>query len=644
MSEIKAGALPALPTGIALADPDARQKYTESVNKVLSALENRNQIPWFKMAAAFADPGRSGHWAEGFGKGMGVLGQYQEEERARELPVAQMRAQLAGQQFQMSQEERAAQAFANVYGTTPDKLQGVLDNQQFNPMMMQKLNAAMPQLRGSPQFMELAKTMFGQHKDIANFILEQRKAGVPEAKLIAEYGNGVIPLLQSVGVPAPAGQPTTGQSTTGRPAGSPISVPYTTGDVSVAADANNPSGIKPGGKFAVFETPELGVKATQQLVDSYLRNPSRNTPESLVGTWVTGNPAEGAKVQNGAYVASVRRELENTGIRLDQNGKIPNTPEANAAVTRAIIFHESGADRAKPFLPLVGTDFQTAQAQGETATPPAVRTATEAMPTPKVYQDRIEFPDGRVYEQGGDSFGSWKDRKQSLMDAYERERAENIKFERDRISKSGELRDATMADRVKEIGSINPDEIGRTQGLLQSFSQIVKDPEMAGAFALMMKQGIGPALYELAKDSIRVGNSTVSVDAYNALIKQLPPQVQEKLRGSQMLLSELFIQKAREAKSAFGPQISNFDILMQKERMASIRDTPKLINNWITQELAMTDQKKEIAEAYSDFLARSSGTTKKPADFFASREYKDLSKKYSQIYKDLAIISYGAPQ
>ena len=160
----------------------------------------------------------------------------------------------------------------------------------------------------------------------------------------------------------------------------------------------------------------------------------------------------------------------------------------------------------------------------------------------------------------------------------------------------------------------------------------------------MIKQGIGPALYELAKDSVRVGNTTISVDAYNALIKQLPAKVQEKLRGSQMLLSELFIQKAREAKSAFGPAISNFDILMQKERMASIRDTPKLINNWITQELTTTEQKKEIAEAYADFLARSSGTTKKPADFFASKEYKDLSKKYAQIYQDLAIISYGAPQ
>lgn len=57
MAEMRAGALPALPTGLSLADPDEKAKYNESIQKVLSALENRSSIPWFKMAAAFADPG-----------------------------------------------------------------------------------------------------------------------------------------------------------------------------------------------------------------------------------------------------------------------------------------------------------------------------------------------------------------------------------------------------------------------------------------------------------------------------------------------------------------------------------------------------------------------------------------------------------
>jgi hypothetical protein len=552
MAEAKVGALPALPTGLSMADPDVKEKYNESVQKVLSALENRSQIPWFKMAAAFADPGRTGTFGEAFGKAMGTIGQEQEQDRARALPIAQMRAQLAGQQYEMSKEEKALNAFANALGTTPQNLQSGMVGAANNPAMMQRLNAAMPMFYGSPKIMEMAKTLFGQHKDIAQVLLEERKAGMTEADLVAKYGKEILPMIRGYGN-------VQGTGTTRPQAGAP----------------------------------QAGGETTA---------PTTGTPQ---------------RDQNLVY--NERGEVVDVLAQNDPDARPPTI---------------QGQPIARP---------QAGERPAE-GTPAPIRTASEVLPSPRIEADRITFPDGRVLERGANSLDSWNKLKQSSLESYERERAENIKFERDRISKAGEQRDATVEARIKEVGGISTDEIGRTQGLLQSFSEILKDPEMAGAFGLMMKQGIGPALYELAKDSVRVGNTTISLDAYKALVKQLPPKVQEKLRGSEMLLSELFIQKAREAKSAFGPAISNFDILMQKERMASIRDTPKLINNWITQEMTTTEQKREIAEAYSDFLAKSSGTTKKPADFFASKEYKDLSKKYSQIYKDLAIISYGAPQ
>lgn len=644
----KAPALPALPVGISLAEPDERQKYNESIQKVLTALEGRSQIPWFQMAAAFADPGRTGSAMEGFGRGMGVLGKYQEEERARELPVAQMRAQLAGQQYEASKEEKALNAFASALGTTPQNLQQGMTAGQFNPAMMQRLNAAMPMFYGSPKIMEMAKTMFGQYKDISNYILEQRKAGVPEAKIIAEYGKGIIPLLESLGVPAPAGQASSGQTTTGRPAGSPISVPYTTGNVAVAADANNPSGIKPGGKFAVFETPAQGVLATQQLVGSYLNNQGRNTPETLVGTWVTGKPTEGANVQDGRYVESVRKELESAGVKLDDKGRIPNTPEANAAVTRAIIMHESGPERAKAFLPLVGTNFGTAQTQerNQTTSPSTVRTATEAIPPLKIEADRILSPTGEVLlEQGESSFDSWKNRQAEFEKNYYKQKEDQIKFEREQISNAGKERSESFSDRVKEVAKINPDNVMQTLGLYDSLDNIVNgDPRVKQAFGLLMKQGAGAAMYELAKNGIKINNFGIGVDAYPAFVKNQPVEVQESLRQAEMILAKIFTQVAKEGKSAFGPAISNFDILTQKEQMASIRDTAKIINGWLAQERAMADQKLEIGAAYGDYIDSIEGTNKKPYQFFNSKEYKDLSKKYGQIYRDLAIVTYGAPK
>jgi hypothetical protein len=274
-----------------------------------------------------------------------------------------------------------------------------------------------------------------------------------------------------------------------------------------------------------------------------------------------------------------------------------------------------------------------------------VRTATEAMGSLRILPDRIEFPDGRPpLLRGSTPAESWNKTVQDERQAFNRQREDQIKFERERISKAGEQRDASVETKVKELGSINPDDIMRTQGTLQSFAELMKDPQMASAVGLMMKQGAGPAMYALAKDGVRVGNFGLSVDVYNGVVKTLPPEAQEKLRMAEMLLSELFISKAREAKSAFGPQISNFDILMQKERMASTRDTPKIINNWLAQEQTVADQRLEMANAYMSFLDSSAGTNRKPSQFFNSKEYKDIAKKYGQIYKDLAIISYGAPR
>ncbi len=85
-------------------------------------------------------------------------------------------------------------------------------------------------------------------------------------------------------------------------------------------------------------------------------------------------------------------------------------------------------------------------------------------------------------------------------------------------------------------------------------------------------------------------------------------------------------------------------MLTQKEQMASIRDTAKIINSWLAQERALADQRLEIAGAFGDYVTSTEGTNKKPYQFFTSQEYKDIAKKYGQLYRDLAITTYGAPK
>jgi hypothetical protein len=547
MVEIKAGALPTAPIGLSVADPDERKKYNESVQKVLEAFENRSQIPWFKMAAAFADPGRTGTFGEAFGKAMGTIGQAQEEDRARALPIAQMRAQLAGQQYEMSKEEKALNAFAAALGTTPQNLQAGMAGAANNPAMMQRLNAAMPMFYGSPKIMEMAKTLFGQHKDIAQFLLEERKAGMTEADLVAKYGDEIIPMIRGYGNVQGTGAP--------RP----------------QAGAPQAGAPQTGGQTTTQPEPEL-------------------TPEQLANRPAIEDP--NAPVIN-----------RNIGV------VPPNARETPAPVSRVI-------------------------------------TATEALGAPTIEPNRIISPTGEVLaERGASSLADWSKLKESTLAEYNRRRAEEIKFERDQITNASSQRAESFGPRVKEVGTINPDEILRVQGLYDSLDNLVNaDPDMNKALGLMMKQGAGAAMYELAKNGVRINNFGIGVDAYPAFVKQLPADKQEKLRQMEMILSNIFIQKAKDGKSAFGPSISNADIITQKEPMASIRDTGKIINSWITQERTIADQKLEIAAAYADFVAGAEGTNKKPYQFFNSKEYKDISKKYSQIYRDLALVTYGAPR
>jgi hypothetical protein len=280
------------------------------------------------------------------------------------------------------------------------------------------------------------------------------------------------------------------------------------------------------------------------------------------------------------------------------------------------------------------------------ATTGTVRTATEALGPIRVEGNRIIAPDGEVLaERGSTTLATWQDTIKTTRAEYDKRRAETIKFERDQIANASKERGESFAPRIKEVGTINPDDIMRTQGLYDSLDNLVNsDPDMKKALGLMFKQGAGAAMYELAKSGVKVNNFGIGVDAYPAFVKQLPPEKQEKLRQMDMILSTIFIQKAKDGKSAFGPAISNFDVLTQKEQMASIRDTAKIINSWLAQERALADQRLEIAGAFGDYVTSTEGTNKKPYQFFTSQEYKDIAKKYGQLYRDLAITTYGAPK
>jgi murein DD-endopeptidase MepM/ murein hydrolase activator NlpD len=171
---------------------------------------------------------------------------------------------------------------------------------------------------------------------------------------LAEAATNVFPAAAASTLPVITPKSVDRQSSRGLPA-APKSYGQSRGTGS-AASVNNPSGLgarkEADGSYTwrSYSSPSEGVADTQNLVGKYLSTPGRNTPETFVGTWVTGKGSEGSNVQGGRYVSSVKQELTKSGVQLNSDGTIPNTLRANAAITRAIINHESPPKERSKFL------------------------------------------------------------------------------------------------------------------------------------------------------------------------------------------------------------------------------------------------------------------------------------------------------
>ena len=226
------GALPSATPFMLGGDDKAKSEYIDAIQKTLAALEARTkQGPnLFQVGAAFLDPGRTGNFGEALGRASGVVGQYQEKQREAELPIAQMRAQLAGQKYEVENQGKALQLLSATLGVAPAQVEGVLSSGNVTPDVAAKLAKIYPMVAQlSPKVGEIVKGTFTMQNEMGKlnldrekFVAEQdqrkisnatkdRELGMNEAELIAKYGQDVVALmplgkrLGDVPKPAPVG-------------------------------------------------------------------------------------------------------------------------------------------------------------------------------------------------------------------------------------------------------------------------------------------------------------------------------------------------------------------------------------------------------------------------------------------------------
>jgi hypothetical protein len=172
------GALPSSTPFMLGGDDKAKSEYFDAIQKTLAALEARTQQGpnLFQVGAALLDPGRTGNFGEAVGRAAGVVGQYQEKQREAELPIAQMRAQLAGQKYEVENQGKALQLLSATLGVAPAQVEGVLSSGNVTPDVAAKLAKIYPMVAQlSPKVGEIVKGTFTMQNEMGKLNLDREK-------------------------------------------------------------------------------------------------------------------------------------------------------------------------------------------------------------------------------------------------------------------------------------------------------------------------------------------------------------------------------------------------------------------------------------------------------------------------------------
>jgi hypothetical protein len=205
-----AGLMPP-PLGIST-DQDALAKYNAAIDAQLKALENRGGTNWFQIAGALANPGRTGNAGEAFGRAMDVVGKQREDQEAQAIPIAQMRAQLAGQKYEVAKEAQGLEIVGKLFNKSPAEAIAGLQpaNGGIDLALMPRLAQAHAALVNNPKLRSFVGEQMKMQEQLIDTAISLQKQGMSIVE-IEDRIPGAKGLFPPVG----------GASGTGSPTGSP---------------------------------------------------------------------------------------------------------------------------------------------------------------------------------------------------------------------------------------------------------------------------------------------------------------------------------------------------------------------------------------------------------------------------------------
>jgi hypothetical protein len=313
------GALPAIQSGASL-DSEYQKEYFDVLKQSLESLQKRQEPNLFNVAGAFLNPGRTGSFGEALGNAASVVGKQQEEQEARAPQIAQMRAALAGQEFEVAKQGKAMQMVAGIMGTDPATAAQTISSGALPAGMMNKFTPeamlAISQL--DPKLGNSIKEAAGMQNETIKNLLTLRGQGIDVSKELAKYGQGFENVLANQGVRS------TSQNNANTP---PANIP-------APLRNNNPGALMKDGKLIAFNSLDEGIRATDVLLQNYGKQ-GINTIAEIISKWAP--PSD-----NNPTPAYINQVAQTVGVKPTQSLDMSN-PMVRNAIATGIFKQENGS-------------------------------------------------------------------------------------------------------------------------------------------------------------------------------------------------------------------------------------------------------------------------------------------------------------
>lgn len=568
------GALPTLPGAIG-ADTEAQKEYTDAISKVLSSLESRNQVNLFNVAGAFLDPGRTGNVGEALGRAATTVGRDVDAQRAAEPSIAMMRAQLAGQKYEISNQSKALNLLANTLGMSSSDTMQAVSTGDIPPSAMSKIT---PELYTTINMLypKLGETL----KNASGMDIERQKLGLDvagkttdAAKLVIENGPGAIPYLSKQLTRSMPGQqaPTTTSLGFKPPIDGQISSGF-----GERKDPIDPTKIAMHNGVDFSGTSGASVSAV--------------LPGVVKSTGAKGQYGNMVEVEHKDGSISYYAHLD--GINVKPGDKI---------------------DQGTP----IGTLGSTGKSTGAHVEFGIRKDGKPIDPTPLFGQKPSATDAVQVASTGNEGL--------PLAKATE-------------VGKTRVLEaDKPYQAKVDAITNYTPQIIGASNRNLDELDQLAG--QYPRAFGLMKKQGLLTAIQSAANQGLTASagqySASLSLPVKTFLEKyRLSEQEQDAITRASQIIGEEFLSNVKTNKGLLGVNPTDNDARLLQAPMASLDDSARAIQAWSRRQTLVNMERGELFSAL-DQHRRRMGTTAPPSAFFTSKDYTGVLDSFAPKYKAL---------